>query len=297
MIDLSFWLFFGLMLIHSLFYVPTISITNSIAFSHLKDAKREFGLVRVWGTIGWIVASWPFIFILVDWAKVPAFGSVGFIDWLGTALGTAKTGDDFRQASRYIFLVAGIASLVLAVYSLRLPHTPPKPPGVGGEKLAWLEAVKLLRKPFVLVLFIVTFIDAAVHQSFFVWTERFLTGEVGIQSNWVSPVMKIGQLAEIITMLFLGYVLKKLGWRYTMILGVLGHAAALCRLCLFPREDAGRAHQRRSRHLLRVLFRYRVHLHRRVFPEGHPLQCSGSVQRADPRGGAVRGQLRMHVAW
>ena len=67
-----FWPFFLLMLLHCVFYVPTISITNSIAFANLKDPAREFGPVRVWGTIGWIVASWPFIFILVDWAKVPA---------------------------------------------------------------------------------------------------------------------------------------------------------------------------------------------------------------------------------
>src|SRR5262249_32636668 len=59
-----FWPFFVLMLLHSLFYVPTISISNSIAFTHLKDAQREFGLVRLWGTIGWIAASWPFVFIL-----------------------------------------------------------------------------------------------------------------------------------------------------------------------------------------------------------------------------------------
>ena len=59
-----------------LFYVPTISITNSIAFANLKDAQKEFGLVRMWGTIGWIAASWPFIFILVDWAKVPALGAM-----------------------------------------------------------------------------------------------------------------------------------------------------------------------------------------------------------------------------
>src|SRR6516162_1529723 len=49
-----FWPFFSLMLLHSLFYVPTISITNSIAFAHLKDPQREFGPVRLWGTIGWI---------------------------------------------------------------------------------------------------------------------------------------------------------------------------------------------------------------------------------------------------
>jgi len=235
-IDVTFWLFFILMLIHSLFYVPTISITNSIAFTHLKDAQREFGLVRVWGTIGWIVASWPFIFILVDWGKVPAFDTTPFVDWFGTALGTAKTGDDFRQSSRYIFLVAGIGSLLLAAYSPWLPHTPPRRAGNGAEKLAWLEAMKQLRKPFVLVLFIVTFIDAAVHQSFFFWTERFLTGNVGIPSNWATPVMKIGQVAEIITMIFLGYVLKRLGWRYTMILGVLGHAARFAVFAFFPEK-------------------------------------------------------------
>ena len=65
----DFWPFFFLMLLHSLFYVPTISITNSIAFAHLKDAQKDFGLVRLWGTIGWIAASWPFVFILTDWNK------------------------------------------------------------------------------------------------------------------------------------------------------------------------------------------------------------------------------------
>src|SRR5882672_37433 len=64
----SFWPFFLLMLIHSLFYVPTISITNSIAFANLKDPQHEFPRVRLWGTIGWIAASVPMTFALVDWA-------------------------------------------------------------------------------------------------------------------------------------------------------------------------------------------------------------------------------------
>lgn len=238
-IDLSFWIFFTLMLIHSLFYVPTISITNSIAFTHLKDAQREFGLVRVWGTIGWIVASWPFIFILIDWAKVPAYGTMPFFDWLGKALGTSKTGADFVHASRYIFLVAGIASLLLAAFSLKLPHTPPRGSSERGGKLAWFEAVKLLRKPFVFILFVVTFLDAAIHQSFFYWTVAFLKSDaVGIPGNWASPVMKIGQVAEIITMIFLGLVLKRLGWRYTMIFGVLGHAARFAVFAYYPQPWA-----------------------------------------------------------
>lgn len=230
----DFWLFFALMLVHCLFYVPTISITNSIAFANLRDAKRDFGLVRVWGTIGWIVASWPFIFILVDWTRVPDFGSVPFTDWLGTALGTGKPPAAFREASRYIFLVAGAASIVMAFFSLSLPHTPPKPAAAGAERFAWLEAMKLLRHPFVLVLFIATFLDAAVHQTFFVWTERYLTGQIGIASNWVSPVMKIGQVAEIVTMVFLGVVLKNLGWRFTMVIGILGHAARFAVFAYYP---------------------------------------------------------------
>ena len=68
----DFGMFFGLMMVHCLFYVPTISITNSIAFANMKDAQKEFGLVRMGGTIGWILAAWPMTFILVDWDKVNA---------------------------------------------------------------------------------------------------------------------------------------------------------------------------------------------------------------------------------
>lgn len=229
----SFGPFFLLMLVHCLFYVPTISITNSIAFANIQDAKRDFGLVRLWGTIGWIAASWPFVFILSDWAKVPAFGSVGFVDWLGAALGTGKQGPALVEATRYTFIASGVASLLLAAFSLQLPHTPPKPAAAGESRLAWLEAVKLLRHPFVLVLFGVTFIDAAVHQLYFVYTGRFLQ-KIGLPSNWVMPAMSIGQLAEIATMAFLGVCLKSLGWRATMVVGILGHALRFATYAYLP---------------------------------------------------------------
>jgi len=228
-----FWPFFALMLLHCVLYVPTVSITNSIAFANLKDPAREFGPVRVWGTIGWIVASWPFIFILVNWSQVPAIGEVGFVSWLGAALGTSKEGLEASTAQRYIFLVAGIASFVLAAISPVLPHTPPKP-AAAGDSLATLKAARLLKHPFVAVLFVVTFIDAAVHQSFFYWTAPFLQNDVHIPANWVPPVMKIGQIAEILTMLVLGYVLKSLGWRLTMVIGVLGHAARFAVFAFYP---------------------------------------------------------------
>jgi nucleoside transporter len=221
----SFWPFFILMLVHCLLYVPTISITNSIAFANMKDAQSEFGIVRMGGTIGWILAAWPFTFILVDWAKVEAANPQGLKNWLGTVLGSGLTGQALQEGTRWTYIVAGIASLLLAAFSLVLPHTPPKKASAGGESLAWLEATKLLRHPFVLVLWIVTFLDAFVHNCYFNWTGSFLgSSQVGVPGNWIMPVMSIGQIAEILTMFILGATLKRFGWRTTMIIGILGHA-------------------------------------------------------------------------
>jgi hypothetical protein len=99
--------------------------------------------------------------------------------------------------------------------------------------------MKLLAIPFVLVLFIVTFLDSTVHQIYFFWTERFLTTPadkfgVGISGEWAMPVMSIGQVAEIGTLAFLALALKQLGWRYTMVIGILGHAVRFTVFALLP---------------------------------------------------------------
>lgn len=229
----DYWTFLILMLVHTLFYVPTISITNSIAFANIQDAQKDFGKVRLWGTIGWIAASWPFVFLLADWSKIPEFGSVGFTEWLGAALGTAKTGEAMVKATTWTFIVAGAGSLALSAFSLLLPHTPPRPAKEGESSLAWLGAVKLLAMPFIAVLFIATFFDAAIHQCYFVWAGRYFTS-IGIPANWVMPVMSVGQFAEIVTMAMLGFFLKSLGWKKTMIIGILGHAVRFAVFAYLP---------------------------------------------------------------
>jgi nucleoside transporter len=235
----SFWPFFGAMLVHCLLYVPTISITNSIAFAQMKDAQKEFGIVRMGGTIGWVLAAWPMTFILVDWDKVHAAQTTGFVSWIGTVLGSGLTGPALQAGTKGTFVVAGVGSLLLAAFSLMLPHTPPKPVTSGADKFAWLESLRLLRAPFILVLWLVTFIDATVHNLYFNWTGTFLgsdvaAGGVGIPGNWIMPVMSIGQIAEITTMAILGMTLKRLGWRTTMILGIMGHGARFAVFAFFP---------------------------------------------------------------
>lgn len=240
----QFWPFFGLMLVHCLLYVPTISITNSIAFAHMRDPEKEFGIVRMGGTVGWILAAWPFTFIFVNWDAVNAANPAGFVNWLGAALANPLTGDAAKAATKWTFIVAGIASLALAAFSLTLPRTQRKPAAAGaGGNLAWLEALRLLRHPFVLVLWLVTLADSFVHNCYFNWTGVFLgtpvaSGGVGIASNWIAPVMSVGQVAEILTMFVLGATLKKFGWRTTMIVGILGHAARFAVYAFFPQNAA-----------------------------------------------------------
>ncbi len=238
----AFWPFFGLMLVHCLLYVPTISITNSIAFANLKDPQKEFGIVRMGGTLGWILAAWPFTFILVDWAKVGAAHPQGIINWLGAVLGNGLSGQALQDATRWTYIVAGIASLALAIFSLALPHTPPRKAGDGGaESLAWAETFKLLKHPFVWVLWLVTFVDAFVHNCYFNWAGSFLgagsaAGGVGIPGNWIMPVMSIGQVAELLTMFILGATLKRLSWRGTMLIGILAYPVRFVVWAFFPQH-------------------------------------------------------------
>jgi len=204
----SFWPFFAAYLVFSLVYVPTLSVSNAIAFANLSDPAKDFGAVRMGGTVGWIAVSWPFIFLL-----------------------SAKAGP---EQVRSIFIVAALVSFALAAYSLTLPHTPPKKDAAGADPLAWRETLKLLRVPFVAVLFLVTFIDSVIHNGYFVMADAFLTNRVGIAGNRSMVVLSMGQFAEMVTMFILGGVLARLGWKTTMIVGVLAHGARFAVFAYFP---------------------------------------------------------------
>jgi predicted MFS family arabinose efflux permease len=158
--------------------------------------------------VGWILVSWPFVFLL-----------------------GAKAGP---EQVRSIFVVAAVVSFVLAAYSLSLPRTPPKRGAAAADPLAWREAIKLLGAPFVAVLFVVTFIDSVIHNGYFVLADAFLTNRVGIAGNLSMVVLSLGQFAEMVTMFILGGVLVRLGWKATMILGILGHAARFAVFAFFP---------------------------------------------------------------
>jgi nucleoside transporter len=186
------------MLVYCLIYAPTLALTNSIAFINLQNSEKDFGKIRVWGTIGWIAAGLG----LAGWRMI------------------AKSAGSVALKGDTLFL-AGLFSIVMGVLSFGLPHTPPKKEGT--KPWAFLEALKMLKDGDFVVFTVISFIVATELQFYYVLTAPYLTSaKIGVSESAVSGVMVIAQIAEIFVMaLLLPYFLPKYGIKKTMIIGVL----------------------------------------------------------------------------
>ena len=207
----SAWLI--LSIAYSIVYMPTIALTNSITFYHIDDQENDFPRIRVWGTIGWIAASWAFPMI---WLQTNLS-----IQWMPPFFVGLEVPDvTSRLADALKF--SGIISIFFAAYCFMLPHTPPKADAV--EKLAFKKAFQLFNKPSFTTLVIASLAISIVHQIYFIQAGPFLS-HIGLKDSQIGPAMTIGQFAEIITMIFLGYFLKNLGFRKVITIGTLAYFA------------------------------------------------------------------------
>ncbi|MGE5183926.1 MAG: MFS transporter [Acidobacteriota bacterium] len=184
------WL--GLMGAYSLCYAPTLALTNSIAFHHVRQA--DFGHVRVWGTVGWIASG----LVLSAWRE----------GWLPPVGGCDS------------MLLAGVLSLALGVYCLTLPHTPPAREQV--DPLAFRRAFVLLRDRNTLAFLAIAFVVTTELQFYYGPTAGFLETAVGVPHEAVPITMAVAQAAEIVCMaIALPIALRRLGLRRTLALGVV----------------------------------------------------------------------------
>lgn len=205
--------FLAIAILYSVLYMPTLSLTNGVAFANLNDSSKQFPKVRIWGTFGWIAASWLFTMI-----------------WLQTNLKFSflppfLVGDDRPDVVSRLkdaLTFSGVLSILYAGFCLLLPATPPKKDAV--ESLAFAKAFALLKKPSVLVLVIAALFISMIHQVYFMQTGVFLPSR-GLASSLIGPAMTIGQFAEIIAMVFLGFFISKLGFRWTIAIGALAYFA------------------------------------------------------------------------
>ena len=210
----SFAAWLILSIAYSIVYMPTLSLTNSLAFAHLDDPDRGFPKVRVWGTIGWILASWlfPLVWLLTDLrlqAMPPFYGGVELADVTS------------RLVDSLIF--SGLMSIAYALFCFLLPHTPPQKDAV--EKLAFAKAFRLFRKPSFAVLVAASLPIAVIHQIYFMQTAPYFSDVLGLKDSQIGPAMTIGQFAEIAVMVVTGWLLHRLGFRWLITLGCLAYAA------------------------------------------------------------------------
>jgi nucleoside transporter len=185
----------------STLYAPSMMLTNSLAFHHLLDRDRDFPVTRLWGTIGFIVPAW-----LVE----PLFLS-GLED------------DKLNSARGIVLVFAGISGLIMGLYSLTLPHTPPHRD--NKQEIAPGKVLGMFRLRNFLVLVLISFVVALVHKFYFVWNGPYLTVilERGNVTGWEQRISSIGQVFEIVVMAMLGFSIRSFGFKWTMTVGTIAY--------------------------------------------------------------------------
>lgn len=205
--------FYPYVLTYMILYMPTIALVNSVSFNQMKDPEKEFSLIRVFGTIGWIVAG-LLISFLFHWDSPE-----------NTANGLLKN----------TFLMSSIASLVLGIFSFTLPKTPPKGAGekVSFSKIIGLDALKLLKDKNFAIFFVSSILICIPLAFYYQNAHAFLTN-VGM--NNPTGKMTIGQGSEVLFLLLLPVFFKKFGFKKTILVGMLAWAV---RYALFAYGNAG----------------------------------------------------------
>ncbi len=198
------------LLLYNLCYMPTVSLANAISFHQMESPSQEFPRVRVWGTIGWIVAGLMITFIQFNY-----FAGV--------------------EASAVPMKMAAIASIVMGLYSLTLPHTPPKD---AGKKLSvadvlGLKALRLLKDRSFLIFALSSLLISIPLAFYYNFTNRFLN-DLGMQG--VAAKQSMGQMSEVIFMLLMPWFLARLGVKKMLLIGMLSW---VLRYALFAGGDMG----------------------------------------------------------
>jgi nucleoside transporter len=210
----DFGVFYPYVLGYMIAYMPTLALVNSVSFNQMKDPAKEFSYIRVFGTIGWILAGLSISYIF-SWDSKESIAA-------GMLSNT--------------FLLAAGASALLGVFSFFLPATPPtadKNKKITLSEILGLDALKLLGDRNFLVFFVSSILICIPLAFYYANANPFLV-DVGMENP--TGKMTIGQMSEVIFMLLLPIFFKKYGFKNTILVGMLAWAL---RYVLFAFGDAG----------------------------------------------------------
>ena len=205
--------FYPYVLIYMICYMPTLALVNSVSFNQMKNPEKEFSVIRVFGTLGWIVAG-LLISFLFHWDAEQS-----------TKEGLLKN----------TFLLSGAASLVLGLFSFTLPKTPPKGKGtkVSLSDILGLDALKLLKDKNFLIFFVSSILICIPLAFYYQNTNSFLSN-IGVTNP--TGKMTIGQISEVLFLLLLPVFFNRFGFKKTILVGMLAWAL---RYILFAYGNAG----------------------------------------------------------
>lgn len=229
--------FMALSFLYGFVYAPTIALTNSLAFAHIENRDRDFGPIRLWGTIGWIAAG-------------IAVGQV--LLRMHSPEGASKEELDaaWNAGRAFAFQLSAILGVAMSIYCLTLPHTPPAGRGQAKESLAWKEALAEIRLQPLVTLFLIAVPVCMIHQFYFVFTSDFVSGiQATAQSAGANAfatavnnvlgvggggLMTIGQMTEIGVLALMPILATTLSRKTLLAIGLVAYAARMALFAYFP---------------------------------------------------------------
>ena len=183
--------FYPLILTYMILYMPTLALVNSVAFRQLADPEKDFAKLRVWGTIGWIIAGFV----------------IGWFAWEqeGTLVNT--------------FRLAAVASALLGIFSFFLPDTPPggKEKNVSLADIIGTDALRLLKDKNYLIFFIASILICIPLAFYYQEANKFMN-EIGVEQ--AAGKMAFGQVSEIVFMLLIPFFFRRFGVKVMLLIGM-----------------------------------------------------------------------------
>jgi len=185
----SFGAVYALMFAYCLCYFPTIALTNSLTMQHLKDTGRDFPLIRVFGTLGWIAIG-----VTIGWLRV--------------------------ETSTTPFLLAAGASVIMSIFSLTLPHTPPPSRGqaITLRRILGFDALVMFKRSSFAVFAVASVLACIPLTFYFSFTNTYLN-ELHVEN--AAGKMALGQASEVGMMLLMPFILRRLSVKNILIVGLL----------------------------------------------------------------------------
>ena len=221
--------------VYGFVYAPTIALTNSLAFHHLPNRDRDFGKVRLWGTVGWIVAG----IVVGQYLRIWSTPRGVPLEEIAAA----------QNAGRAVaFSISAVLGVIMGLYCFALPHTPPSKN--AGSKLAWFETLREIRMQPLVTLFMIAVPVSIIHQFYFVFTSDFVTGiqntagsdAANTFANGINTVlgvgggglMTIGQMSEIVVLAFMPILAVKFSKKTLLCTGLVAYGLRMAIFAYLP---------------------------------------------------------------